>query len=116
MPRIKMLKENNVRKGFFERGDFEAMREHLPEHLKGIATFGYHYGWRHGEITKLEWARVDRKKWTVRLEAGETKNEAARNIYLEDECKEVLKREWRRRKELGTALPYVFLNRNGSDR
>lgn len=116
VPKIKMLKENNVRKGFFEQGDFNAMRDHLPEHLQGIATFAYYYGWRHGEITNLEWARVDRRKWTVRLEAGETKNEAARTIYLNEECKEVFKREWQRRKELGTALPYVFLNRDGSDR
>ena len=28
-----MLKENHVRKGFFEREQFEAVRQHLPEEL-----------------------------------------------------------------------------------
>jgi len=32
-PYIPMLKENNVRKGFFEREQFEAVRSHLPPHL-----------------------------------------------------------------------------------
>src|SRR6185312_11101462 len=33
-PHIPMLAENNVRKGFFEQDQFEALLEHLPEHVK----------------------------------------------------------------------------------
>jgi hypothetical protein len=33
VPHIPMLEENHVRKGFFEHGDFMALREKLPAHL-----------------------------------------------------------------------------------
>jgi integrase len=52
----------------------------------------------------------------VRLEGDETKNKQAQTIHLDPECKDVFKREWERRKKLGTDLPYVFLNRSGTDR
>ena len=55
MPYIPMLKENNTRKGFFEQGDFEALREALPDYLKGFATFAYKTGWRLLEIEDLAW-------------------------------------------------------------
>lgn len=32
---IPLLKENNVRKGFFEREQFEALLAHLPEPVQG---------------------------------------------------------------------------------
>src|SRR5262249_6928785 len=39
MPYIPMLKENNIREGFFERAEFEAVRSRLPRHLQLVATF-----------------------------------------------------------------------------
>jgi integrase len=59
VPYIPMLKENNVRKGFFEHGDFLALRDALPYHLKGFVTFGYKVGWRISEISNLKWSQVD---------------------------------------------------------
>ena len=41
VPYIPMLKENNIRKGFFEHADFLALRDALPSYLKGFATFAY---------------------------------------------------------------------------
>ena len=73
VPHISMLKENNVRQGFFEFEQFEAVRDALPEYLKGFATVAYHTGWRHGEIGSLTWAQVDRKQGTIRLEPGTTR-------------------------------------------
>lgn len=46
VPKIPMLKKNNVRKGFFEHAEFLALRGSLPEFLRGVATFGYKVGWR----------------------------------------------------------------------
>jgi len=46
VPYIPMLHENNVRKGFFEHGDFLALREALPDYMKGFVTFAYKTGWR----------------------------------------------------------------------
>jgi integrase len=111
-----MLKENNIRKGFFEHGEFLALRDAMPEHLKGFVTFGYKVGWRISEICSLTWAQVDMKQGIVRLEPGETKNEEGRTVYLDDELLEVFSCQWNRRKELGTALPHVFLNQDGMDK
>jgi len=73
VPYIPMLKENNVRKGFFEHGEFIALREALPEYLKGFVTFAYKTGWRVSEIEKLTWSKVDLENNIVRIESGETK-------------------------------------------
>ena len=59
VPYIPLLEENNVRKGFFEHGDFLALRTALPSHLKGFITFGYKVGWRVSEIAGLTWKQVD---------------------------------------------------------
>ena len=45
VPYIPIVKENNTRKGFFEHGDFIALRDPLPGYLKGFATFAYKTGW-----------------------------------------------------------------------
>ena len=49
-PYIPLLKENNVRKGYFEHNEFLALRDALPDYLKTIVTFGYNFGWRISEI------------------------------------------------------------------
>jgi len=116
VPHIQMLKENNARKGFFEHGEFLALRRVLPPHLKGFVTFGYKVGWRISEISWLTWNQVDRKQGIVRLEVGETKNEEARTAYLDDELKEVFNQQWEIRKSYRKILPYVFLNAKGTDK
>ena len=78
-PHFPMLKEHNVRTGFFEREELDAMRAHLPAPLRPMAVFAYLTGWRvPSEVQTLEWRQVDFKAGTVRLEVGTTKNEAAR--------------------------------------
>ena len=116
VPYIPMLKENNVRKGFFEHDQFLALRDAMPAHLKGFVTFGYKVGWRISEISNLTWSQVDLKQGIVRLEAGETKNHEARTVYLDDELQEIFGQQRKLRKKMGTALPYVFLNQDGVDR
>ncbi len=105
VPFIPMLKESNVRKGFFEHGQFQAIKNALPEELKPLATFAYHTGWRKGEILKLTWDKVDMKQGIVRLDPGETKNDEARTLYMDEELfKEMRMLHSKRR--LG--CPYVF--------
>lgn len=116
VPYIETLTENNVRKGFFEHGEFLALRDALPHHLKGFATFAYKSGWRVSEIAGLTWSQVDLQQGIVRLEAGETKNDEARTVYLDDELKAVFIHQWNSRKAAGKVLPYVFLNKEGTDR
>ena len=116
VPYIPMLKENNVRKGFFEHGEFIALREALPEHLKGFVTFAYKTGWRVSEIENLRWNQVDLENSIVRLETGETKNNEARTVYLDKELQEVFLAQKERQKELSKISNYVFPNEDGTDK
>jgi len=82
--------ESNTRKGFFEHGDFLALRDVLPEYLKGFITFVYKFGWRKSEIADLTWSQVDLDQRIVSLEPGITKDDDGRIIYLDAELKEFL--------------------------
>jgi len=113
VPYIPMLKESNVRKGFFEHGDFLALRNKLPEYLKGFVTFAYKTGWRVSEIEGLTWAQVDLANGIVRLEAGETKNDDGRTVYLDKELLEIFKRQEKGRKDRKKVMPWVFVNEAG---
>lgn len=106
VPYIPMLKENNVRKGFFEHEQYLAVMQTLPEHLRPVVTFAYLTGWRKQEILSLKWAQVDLQEGTVRLEPGETKNDEARTLYLEPELHGLLQRLHKKR---AFGCPYVFL-------
>jgi len=116
VPYIPMLKENNVRKGFFEHGDYIALSKALPEYLKGFVAFGYKTGWRKSEIEALTWAQVDLEQGIVRLEPGDTKNDDGRTVYLDAELTQMFKDLWEKRKTAEKILPYVFLNEEGNDR
>src|SRR5713101_2653615 len=45
-PYVPMLTENNVRTGFFEYGEFIAVRDALPPFVRPVVTFGYYTAWR----------------------------------------------------------------------
>jgi integrase len=105
IPYIPKLKEDSARKGFFEHDDFIAVRDALPEYLKPLITFGYVYGWRVSEIRNLTWDKVDLIQKSVRLEPGETKNDASRTVYLNDELKNMFERLY---EERNPECVYVF--------
>jgi integrase len=90
-PHIPMLAENNVRTGFFERDQFEAVRAQLPADLHGVVSFAYVTGWRMPtEILTLQWRQIDLDVGVVRLEPGTTKNREGRVFPLNDELRAVL--------------------------
>ena len=114
VPYIPMLKENNVRKGFFEHSQFVAFRDALPEYLRPFVTFGYKVGWRDQEIASLQWGNVDLRNGIVVLKAGETKNNDARTVYLDKELKSIFQQLWDARKQNGKLTPFVFSNKAGN--
>jgi len=114
VPYIPMLKENNIRKGFFEHSGFIALRDALPEYLKPFVTFGYKVGWRDQEIVSLQWSNVDLQNGIVTLKAGETKNDDARTVYLDDELKSLFQQQWENRKRNRKLTPFVFPNKDTS--
>jgi integrase len=114
VPYIPMLKESNVRKGFFEHAEFQALRDALPEYLKGFTTFAYKTGWRVSEIEGLTWAQVDLGNGIVRLEVGETKNDDGRTVYLDEELRDVFQFQYMARKGHKKIMPWVFVNESKS--
>lgn len=74
-PHIAMLQENNVRTGFFEDHQYEAVLTYLPAYAQSVVTFAYITGWRvRSEVLTLQWRHVDFKASVVRLDPGTTKN------------------------------------------
>jgi integrase len=73
-----MLQERNIRTGFFEDHQYEAVRAHLPAYAQPVVTFAYLTGWRvRSEVLTLQWRQIDFKAGLVRLEPGTTKNSRA---------------------------------------
>ena len=114
---IEMLKENNARKSFFEREQFEGVRAHLPAALRQIATFAYLTGWRvRSEILPLEWRQVDFDKQEVRLDPGTTKNGDGRVFPFTRELKTLLEEqrsEHDQLKKTGQISRFVFHRGDG---
>lgn len=105
IPHFPMLKESNVRKGFFEQNEYLAVKSALPDDLRPVIAFGYYSGWRKTEILGLTWPNVDIKEGTARLEPGETKNEEGRVLYMEEELMKEMRTLFSKRR---LDCPYVF--------
>jgi integrase len=117
-PYIPQLKEDNIRSGFFEYAEFVAVRGACPDYLKPVVTFAYYTDWRKEEVLSLRWNQVDLQAEEIRLNAGTTKNDEGRVIFLDGELLETLKAQWERRKvtqipgQPPILCPFVF-HRNG---
>jgi len=111
-PHIPMLREDNVRRGFFEREQFDAVCRHLPACLQAVVSFAYVTGWRiRSEVLPLEWRQVDFAAGTVRLDPGTTKNREGRVFPMTDDLRNLLKRqrvEGDTLKAQGVICPRVF--------
>jgi integrase len=114
-PIIEDQEENNVREGFFERGDFERVRAALPAEYRPLLTVAYITGWRtQSELLPMESRQVDFSAGTMRLEPGTTKNKKGREFpFAFDEELEAALLEQRAyteacQRKAGAIIPYVF--------
>jgi integrase len=95
VPYLPILREDNVRRGFFEADEFVAVVENLPPVIADAARFAYLSGWRKSEISGLRWEHVDREAREVRL--FDSKNGEGRVLPLVGALWELIELRWERR-------------------
>jgi integrase len=110
---IRRLPERNVRQGFFEQPEVEAVIAALPDPLADMTRFGYWSGWRRSEISGVTWAEVDIAARTIRLDPARSKNGEGRLLVIEGPLGELMARRWQARIYAGPAgveavSPLVF--------
>ena len=105
IPRVGMLKGENVREGFLNKPEFEAMVKFLKPDVADLARFLYNSAWRSGEALKLQWSKVDLDDWIVRLSRKNEKTKNPRTLPLVGELREVIEN---RIKARHLDCPYVF--------
>ena len=112
MPRIKLLPENNVRKGFAEAKQVDAICKRLKLDVADGVRFALVTGWRRAEVFSLTWSQVDWNGGFVRLEPGTTKNKEGRSFPITPVLRTLLehRQELTRRCERAQAriIPLVF--------
>ncbi len=119
-PEMSMLHLDNARTGFFEVEQFEAVRRHLPDHLKPLAQVAYLTGWRRGELLSRQWRHIDLKLGKLRLEVGETKNGKGREFPINalPELRAAIETQRARVSEIerstGQIIAHVFVNPAGA--
>ena len=121
-PHIPMLKEDNVRQGFFEDAQVEAAIAQLPDALQPVVRLAAIMGWRMpSEVMTLQWHQVDldgvlsasqQTRGLLRLEPGATKNRQGRVFPCTPELRDLLLAQRRQadehRKAHGEIVPWVF--------
>jgi integrase len=111
-PYISMLREDNVRKGFFEGEALLAVVRQLPSYLQPVTRFADMTGWRKEEVLALTWRQVDLTAGTVRLEPGTTKNGEGRMIFRTPELHALLEEQRAKtatlERQQGQIIPWVF--------
>jgi len=95
LPHFPILKEDNVRRGFFEAEEFERVVEHLPAAIADAARFAYRTGWRKSEVVGLRWEHVDRIAGEVRLYTS--KNGEGRSLPLVGLLWDLIEKRWQAR-------------------
>jgi len=107
-PAITMLDESdNVREGFFEPAEFDAVCRQLPTDVADAVTFAYLTGWRRGEVIGLEWSRVtlDDERGVITLPPKKSKNKKPRTLILAGDLLALVQHRWAERVP---ACPHVF--------
>jgi hypothetical protein len=117
-PKIEMLREDNARQGFFERADFERVRDALPAWVRPLLTVAFITGWRTtSELLPMEWRQVDFEARVLCFEPGMTKNDRGREFPFTDELEVALldQRAYTEavQRRRGIIIPHVFHRGDG---
>jgi len=120
MPYISMLAEHNVRKGFFELDQFQAILKHLPSEYHTLFEIAYITGWRmKSELLTRQWRHVDLngKGW-LRIDPGEAKDASSgREFQFTTWMREALERQRKFvskvERKTGAVIPWLFCRADG---
>jgi integrase len=111
-PHIALLREDNVRTGFFTDQQVDAVCKNLESEVADVVRFAFITAWRlHAEVLTLEWRNVNFAAGEVRLDPGRTKNREGRVFPITDVLRKLLKDrhlEHERLKQAGQIEPWVF--------
>lgn len=115
LPEIKLLDGENVREGFLNRPEFDAICEELKKNKRvtddvyDLVRFLYNCAWRKSEAQNLDWSKFDPYDWVFRLSRKDEKTKKPRVLTLVGENREIIERRLAKRLP---DCPYVF-HRNG---
>jgi site-specific recombinase XerD len=120
-PRIVLLREHNVRTGFFEWDEFTTFVSHLPRHLQAVFQIAYITGWRvRSELLTRRWSNVDLAgRGTLRIEPGEAKDATeGREFPFTSWMRRILEEQRRYVRDIeratGQIIPWVFCKPDGT--
>lgn len=83
VPRIPKLREDNVRTGFLEDGQYRKLVEYCPElWFRAMVEVGRTYGWRVSEVKTMRVNQVDLIQRVISLHPGTTKNREGRAVTM----------------------------------
>ena len=112
VPHIPMLKERNVRTGFFECEQLERVLDLLPPAVRPAVQFAYITGWRiPSEVLPLQWVQTNDTRLEVHVSPHTTKNDEGRTFPFTDALQQLLeaqKAEHDRLKAEEVLCPWVF--------
>lgn len=91
-----------VRVRYLTRAQAERLLEELPPHQQDMMLFALATGLRQGNIKRLTWDQVDLSRRIVTIGHGETKNDEALGVPLNDLAVSVLRRR------MGIQREHVF--------
>lgn len=101
VPDVELLRLDNIRQGFFERAEIEALLQRIPDpDLYDFIEWGFRTGQRKGEIAKLTWDMLDRSGsvWVLRLPGAIANNKTGRSLGLAGETRTIMERRLARRR------------------
>ena len=101
VPDVELLRLDNIRQGFFERAEIEALLRRIPDRdLQDFIEWGFRTGQRKSEIAKFTWDMLDRSGsiWVLRLPGAIAKNKTGRSLGLAGETRTIMERRLARRR------------------
>ena len=115
------LKENNVREGFINQGEFQRIREAAPEFLKPYLIMLFETGFRKREAMGLIWdevhdgpestGKVSLTENKIILKHSATKSGRGRVVYLTENLRNTLQSQKSLRDQTDPSFPWVFFRR-----